>query len=54
VQYSNALARAGAVVSLPVELQEVESESSVRVIEIELEDGSRVIVPRANVEVIET
>jgi len=44
----------GAVVSLPVELQEVESESSVRVIEIELEDGSRVVVPRANVEIIET
>lgn len=44
----------GAVVSLPVELQEVESESFVRVIEIELVDGSRVVVPRANVEIIET
>lgn len=44
----------GSVVSLPVELQEVESESSVRVIEIELENGERVIVPRANVEIIET
>jgi hypothetical protein len=44
----------GEVVSLPVELQKIESESSVRVIEIELESGERVIVPRANVEIIET
>jgi len=44
----------GEVVSLPIELQKVESESSVRVIEIELESGERVIVPRANVEIIET
>ncbi len=44
----------GEVVSLPIELQEVESESSVRVIEIELEGGERVTVPRANVEIIET
>jgi hypothetical protein len=44
----------GTVVSLPVELKFVESESSVRVIEVELENGDRVIVPRANVEIIET
>ena len=44
----------GEVVSLPIELQKVESESSVRVIEIELEGGERVVVPRANVEIIET
>ncbi len=44
----------GTVVSLPVELRKVESESFVRVIEIELEGGERVIVPRANVEIIET
>jgi hypothetical protein len=44
----------GIVVSLPVELLVVDSESSVRVIEIELEGGERVIVPRANVEIIET
>lgn len=44
----------GEVISLPIELQKVESESSVRVIEIELEGGERVIVPRANVEIIET
>lgn len=44
----------GTVVNLPVELQLIETESSVRVIEIELEGGERVIVPRANVEIIET
>lgn len=43
----------GRVASLPVELQVVETESDVRVVEIELEDGRRVIVPRANVEIIE-
>lgn len=43
----------GKVVSLPVELQVVETGSKVRVLEAELEDGRRVIVPRANVEIIE-
>jgi len=43
----------GRVVSLPVELQTVEMESKVRVVEVELEDGRRVVVPRANVEIIE-
>lgn len=43
----------GYVHSLPVELQYVETESKVRVLEVELEDGRRVIVPRANVEIIE-
>ena len=43
----------GKVVGLPVELQEVETESMVRVLEAELEDGRKVIVPRANVEIIE-
>jgi len=43
----------GRVASLPVELQVVETESDVRVVEIELEDGRRVVVPRANVEIIE-
>ncbi|MFH0848624.1 MAG: hypothetical protein V1857_03905 [archaeon] len=43
----------GRVASLPVELQIVETESDVRVVEVELEDGSKVIVPRANVEIIE-
>ena len=40
----------GTVTNLPVERQVLESGSKVRVLEAELEDGSRVIVPRANVE----
>ncbi|RLE53377.1 MAG: hypothetical protein DRJ26_03435, partial [Candidatus Methanomethylicota archaeon] len=48
--YFGALAK---VVRLPIELQQVETESPVRVVEIELEDGRRVIVPRANVELFE-
>jgi hypothetical protein len=43
----------GRVASLPVELETVETESKVRVVEIELEGEQRVIVPRANVEIIE-
>jgi len=43
----------GQVAGLPVELQKVETESDVRVVEVELEDGRRVVVPRANVEIIE-
>ena len=43
----------GKVVSLPVELQQVESESHVRVLEVELDDGRAVTIPRANVEIIE-
>lgn len=43
----------GQVSSLPVELQKAESESDVRVVEVVLEDGRKVIVPRANVEIIE-
>jgi hypothetical protein len=43
----------GAVVSLPVELQRVESGSKVRVLIVELDDGSQVTIPRANVEIIE-
>ena len=43
----------GKVVSLPVELQQVESESYVRVLEVELDDGRVVTIPRANVEIIE-
>ena len=41
------------VVDLPVNLRKVESGSSVRVVEVRLEDGSVVSIPRANVEVIE-
>lgn len=43
----------GQVATLPVELQKAESESDVRVVEVSLEDGRKVIVPRANVEIIE-
>lgn len=43
----------GNVVSLPVELQQIQTRSHVRVLEVELEDGSVVTVPRANVEIIE-
>jgi len=41
------------VAGLPVNLQTVQSGSKVRVIEVELEDGRVVTVPRANVEIIE-
>jgi len=43
----------GNVVNLPVELQQVDSESRVRVLDVELDDGIVVTVPRANVEIIE-
>lgn len=43
----------GQVHSLPVELQQLESESMVRVVNIELDGGKVVTVPRANVEIIE-
>lgn len=43
----------GRVVSLPVHLQEIETESQVRVMRVELEDGREVITPRANAEIIE-
>ena len=43
----------GKVVTLPVELQQLESESHVRVLTVELEKGEVVTVPRANVEIIE-
>lgn len=44
----------GKVVSLPVDLQRLETEAEVRVLEVELDDGQRVTLPRANVEIIET
>jgi len=43
----------GVVSKLPVPLQRIETESDVRVLEAELTDGKLVIVPRANVEIIE-
>ena len=45
--------RIGKVASLPAGLQSIPTESTVRVIEIELPDATRMIVPRANVEIIE-
>jgi hypothetical protein len=44
----------GKVVGLPVELMVIETESKVRVLEVELEDKRRVVLPRANVEIIES
>jgi hypothetical protein len=44
----------GKVSGLPSALQKIETESLVRVLEVELEDGSRVMMPRANVEIIES
>jgi hypothetical protein len=41
------------VSNLPVELQQVEAESYVRVVEVELDNGDLATVPRANVEIIE-
>jgi len=45
--------RIGRIANLPVDLQVVETESPVRVLEVELEDGRTVTVPRADVEIIE-
>ena len=45
--------RIGQVVALPHELQQIETESHVRVLEVEFPDRSRAVVPRANIEVIE-
>jgi hypothetical protein len=45
--------RIGKVSQLIAELQQVESGARVRVLEVEFEDGSRAVVPRANVELIE-
>ena len=43
----------GKVTDLPAPLAKLESESKARVLEVEFEDGTRAIVPRANVEMIE-
>jgi hypothetical protein len=44
----------GTVTNLPVELQTIETEAKARVLEVELEDGTKVLLPRANVEIIES
>ena len=43
----------GKVSRLPPELMQIETEAKVRVLEVELQNGEKVIVPRANVEMIE-
>jgi len=45
--------RMGKVSGLPSELKQVESETWVRVLEVEFESGEKMMIPRANVEVIE-
>ncbi len=45
--------RLGEVTKLPAELVQVESGAVVRILEAKLNDGESVIVPRANVEIIE-
>jgi transcription antitermination factor NusG len=43
----------GTVVSLPAELQQMESETMVRVAEVEI-SGETLVIPRANLEMVET
>jgi hypothetical protein len=45
--------RLGKVSGLPPELQKLESESKARVLEVEFGDGTKAIIPRANVEMLE-
>jgi hypothetical protein len=44
----------GVVTDLPPQLLELESGSHARILEVEFKDGSRAIVPRANVEMLES
>ncbi len=46
--------RIGEVTNLPSELTVLESESKARVLEVQFEEGEKAIVPRANVEIIES
>jgi hypothetical protein len=43
----------GSVVELPADPQPIETESQVRVLEVQFPDGRRAVIPRANVELIE-
>ena len=43
----------GSVASLPAELQQLESESYVRVMTVKLDDGRLAMIPRANAEIME-
>lgn len=45
--------RIGQVVALPPDLKQIETESLVRVLEVEVATGTRAVIPRANVEIIE-
>ena len=45
--------RVGTVVGLPTDLRTIDTESAVRVLDIEFDDGRRITVPRANVEILE-
>ena len=45
--------RIGTVSELPIALQQMESETMVRVLTVEFEDQGSACIPRANVEVIE-
>ena len=44
----------GKVTALPPQLLELESGSTARILEVEFEDGKKAIVPRANVEMLES
>lgn len=43
----------GNILQLPVELEKLETESEARILEVELDDGRNVTLPRTNVEIIE-
>tara|TARA_B100000315_G_scaffold41430_1_gene36341 strand:+ start:1820 stop:2956 length:1137 start_codon:yes stop_codon:yes gene_type:complete len=43
----------GKVISLPADLQTIQTESHVRVVEIEFQNTARITIPRANVEILE-
>lgn len=45
--------RFATVTSLPPELHKIETEALVRVAEVKLDEGETVLVPRANVEIIQ-
>lgn len=45
--------RIGEVSALPPDLTKIPTESEVRVLEVKFPDGSRAVIPRANIEVIE-
>jgi hypothetical protein len=45
--------RIGQIAALPTDLRQIETESYVRVLEVEFPDKTRAVIPRANVEIIE-